>query len=73
VTVDSTKPPLNPTQIKAEIAALEKELNVDTLATNKSRDAEENGKPAAPPSPIVDDEPLQLRPSLFDKPVGPLQ
>jgi hypothetical protein len=69
VTVESKAPPMNPSQIKAEIAALEKELNVDAGSTIKSRDA----AGAEHPDPIVDDEPLKLRPSLFDKPAGTVQ
>lgn len=72
VTVESKAAPMNAAQIKAEIAVLEKELNVDSAITNKSRDAAER-MPAAQPDPIVDDEPLQLKPSLFDRPVGPVQ
>ena len=71
VTVESKAAPMSAAQVKAEIALLEKELNVDTESTRKSRDAED--QPVAPPDPIVDDEPLQLKPSLFDRPVGPVQ
>lgn len=68
VTVENKAPAMNAAQVKAEIAALEKELNVDTESTRKSRDADE--KPAAQPSPNPEDSYI---PSVFDKPIGPLQ
>ncbi len=66
VTVESKNTTLKPAEVKAEIERLEKELNVDSESTAKSRDASER-EPAAQPDPIV------LEPSLYDAPVGPLQ
>lgn len=71
VTVESKAPVMNADELKKEIAALEKELNVDTTSTRRSRDLNHEDVPAAQPDPNSDIE--NPKPSLFDETIGPMQ